>query len=145
MNEKVLVLALVLVPVLFVVASTLWWGRLSELTPKENYTLLEEKASWSLLGSGQSCKYLLQIDNPEQFKKDCSSFFSTGDENSDAYFYCDYFYDDASKFSAEYDDAQFSSNSLKMWRNEKNSLILWRCLFSENEKYCYIEWISSGE
>lgn len=143
--KKGLVIVLVLIPVLYVIASILWWEPLSEVSPGENYTILKRKDSWSLLGGGQSRKYLLQIDNPDQFKKDCRAFFSEGNGNSDAYFYCAHFYEDASEFSAGEDSAQFSSKSLKMWKNENNSQILWRCIFSENKKCCYIEWISLGK
>lgn len=136
-------IVLVLIPVLFVMVSVGRWEPLSELSAEGNYTTLKRKDSWSLLGAGQSRRYLLQIDNPDQFKKDCGAFFSVGNENSDAYFYCAQFYEDASEFSAGIDSAQFSSKSLKMWKNENNSQILWRCIFSENKKYCYIEWIDS--
>lgn len=140
--KKGLLIAPVLIPGLFIIVSILRWEPLSELSPERNYTILKSKDSWSLLGSGQSRKYLLRIDNPEQFKKDCSAFFSVGNGNRDAYFYCDLFGEDASAFSVGYDSAQFSFRSLRMWKNEKDSQILWRCIFSENKKYCYIEWIS---
>lgn len=144
--KKALILTFILTFILtimsFVCYSVLRWEPLHELTAKENYTVLKSEADWSFLGSGQTRRYLLQIDDFEAFTKDCNSFFSTGNENSDAYFYCEYFCNDASEFSTGYTDALFSSISLKMWRNEMCSSIIWRCILSENKKYCYIEWIS---
>lgn len=140
--KKGLLIVPVLVFVLFLIVSIVWWEPLSELSPEGNYTILKRKDSWELFGGGQSRKYLLQIDNPDQFKKDCDAFFSVGNGNSDAYFYCDLFFEDASVFSAGYDGIRFSFKSLKMWKNERDLQVLWRCIFSENKKYCYIEWIS---
>lgn len=113
---------------------------LSSLTKRENYTVLKSTIPGWEMGGQWDRKFLLRIDNSEQFEKDCFSFFLT--ESSDAYFYCSDFHEDASLFSREYDAVHFSDASLRMWKDDEGTM--WRCLFSEDKKYCYIHIVKMG-
>lgn len=115
---------------------------LSNLTKRENYTVLKSTSpSWEM-GGGWDRKFLLRIDNSEQFERDCFSFFSTGRESGDAYFYSSFFHEDACLFSCEYSAARFSETSLRMRKDDEGTI--WRFLFSEDKKYCYIHIIRMG-